>query len=83
MFCPHNRQAKGGGRYEKIYTAPKAEMIVFAPREKLAASWGENNEAPWKTGGFFWNDQGGTTPKEQTASMTTVWYDFGQDEFNK
>jgi len=63
----------------KIYTAPSAEITVFAPTESIATSWTKSDAAGkdrwWiPTNGFnYWGEQ-----LPSTANGT--WYDFGEDE---
>lgn len=63
---------------KKVYTAPEAEVILFAPLESVAGSWSKGDG--WKTEGFFWTNSEDTY--QNNGSVSALWYDFGSDELN-
>ena len=63
---------------KKVYTAPEAQVVLFAPSEGIA-SWNSSG-GNWKINGLFWKQENSDIP-ESPASGKTFWFDFGTDEF--
>lgn len=67
---------------KKIYSAPKAQILCFAPQEEITANtgWQGSSNDSWWTNGFFWKSSSFLADPANASKID--WFNFGLEEIN-